>query len=679
MIDFVEKQYWIVLLYQHVKDLPNLRISPLGVVPQRERRPRLIVDYTFSGVNPETKRMAHPEAMQFGRALQRVLGAILDAPPEHGPCYLIKIDLSDGFYRVPVRSEDVPTLGVVLPSEQPTENPWIAFPLVLPMGWRESPPHFTSLTETITDLANQWIDVWDPPLHPLEAAASSPPDVSMPTPCIIVPPPKVTTTTRLAAPPFPPAGPFRTTKRRRRKRRKPTLHVDVYVDDEIAVAQGSPPKLNRLRRGLLHINDSVFRPNDNQDPQSRREPISIKKLRKGDACWSTFKTILGWDVDTIQKTIQLPPHRRDRLLTILAEVRGRRRIGVKAMHRFLGELRSMAPGLPGGRGLFSQLQHSLSHASDNRVRLHAAARDHIEDLWLLANALATRPTKIAEVVPQLPAYLGACDAAKAGMGGVLLPPTSPTLHQPAHPPLVWRTPFPLDIQQRVVGDNNPTGTITNSDLELAGTIAHADVAVTNVECRERTLATACDNMAAVSWQRKGSVTTTGSAAYLLRENSIHQREHRYCHVVRHLAGTSNTMADDASRRFDLDDSQFLHYFNTTYPQSTSWQLCPLSTELNSKLICALQQQRPDRPSLEVVPQPPPTTGPSTGCPSSKALAWTPTSVPSQIQSPSSWCSPPECATAAPPLTANRFVLEQLLNTYTRSQRASPTWGPQTPG
>ena len=62
---------------------------------------------------------------------------------------------------------------------------------------------------------------------------------------------------------------------------RPTLHADVFVDDEIVVAQGTPAHLNRIRQQLLHLNDTVFRPNDDtwSTPLSLRpEPISLKKL-----------------------------------------------------------------------------------------------------------------------------------------------------------------------------------------------------------------------------------------------------------------------------------------------------------------------------------------------------------------------------------------------------------------
>ena len=99
---------------------------------------------------------------------------------------------------------------------------------------------------------------------------------------------------------------------RARRRRRPLRYADVFVDDEILVAQGDPVSLNAFRRKLLHLNDCVFRPNDAaDDPSIRQEPISLKKLGKGDACWATRKIVLGWLVNTLKGTIELPLHRLD--------------------------------------------------------------------------------------------------------------------------------------------------------------------------------------------------------------------------------------------------------------------------------------------------------------------------------------------------------------------------------
>lgn len=151
MVDMIHKQYWVVLPYRMVRDLPNLRISPLGIVPQRGRRPRTIVDYSFYGLNAQTQKAARQEAMQFGGTLERVIRAILGANPWYGPILLLKVDLSDGFYRIPLEPADIPGLGVAFPNSPETEK-LVAFPLVLPMGWTESPPQFCTATETIVDL-----------------------------------------------------------------------------------------------------------------------------------------------------------------------------------------------------------------------------------------------------------------------------------------------------------------------------------------------------------------------------------------------------------------------------------------------------------------------------------------------------------------------------------------------
>ena len=121
--------------------LPNLRLSPPEVVPQRDRRPRWIIDYSFSGVNQDTLPLAPSEAMQFGHTLDRLLREILLANPELGPVYMMKVDIADGFYRINLTIDDIPKLGVVLPTP-PGQDPLVALPLVFPMGWTNSPPAF---------------------------------------------------------------------------------------------------------------------------------------------------------------------------------------------------------------------------------------------------------------------------------------------------------------------------------------------------------------------------------------------------------------------------------------------------------------------------------------------------------------------------------------------------------
>jgi hypothetical protein len=97
--DMVEAGQWLVLPYALVRHLPGLCLSPTGLVPQRDRRDRLIVDYTFSGVNPYTIPTA-PDSLQFGHAFLRILQYLHRADTRRGPIYLAKVDIADAFMRV---------------------------------------------------------------------------------------------------------------------------------------------------------------------------------------------------------------------------------------------------------------------------------------------------------------------------------------------------------------------------------------------------------------------------------------------------------------------------------------------------------------------------------------------------------------------------------------------------
>jgi hypothetical protein len=98
--DMVESGQWLVLPYALVRHLSGLCLSPTGLVPQRDRRDRLIVDYTFSGVN-QTTVPAAPDSLQFGYAFLRILQCLHRADTRRGPIYIAKIDVADAFMRIP--------------------------------------------------------------------------------------------------------------------------------------------------------------------------------------------------------------------------------------------------------------------------------------------------------------------------------------------------------------------------------------------------------------------------------------------------------------------------------------------------------------------------------------------------------------------------------------------------
>ena len=154
MSEFIENKFWTVLPYDLVKDLPNLQLSPAAVKEERDRKPRLLCDHSFSPVNDTTAPHAPPEAMQFGGALPRTLRSVRHANPKYGPVFLAKHDVKDGFYRMFLRAGDCPHLAIILPWYKGKPQ-LIAIPMSCTMGWTQSPLLFSSMSETTTDIANE--------------------------------------------------------------------------------------------------------------------------------------------------------------------------------------------------------------------------------------------------------------------------------------------------------------------------------------------------------------------------------------------------------------------------------------------------------------------------------------------------------------------------------------------
>ena len=644
-LDFVRKGFWMVLPYSKVKNLPGLRLSPLGVVPQDGRRPRVIVDYSFYGLNAETVPLSSPKSMQFGRTTKRLQQMVASANPRYGPVYMYKIDISDGFYRVPVTTSGAIKLGVVLPPLVGTE-PLVAFPLVLPMGWAESPPFFCEFTETACDLTNQDFHARRTyPEHPLESRAGAM-DAIRPDEQMDAPNPHSHQRTRL---------------------RSPLTYMDVYVDDFCGAGQENPTYLMRhQRRALLHNIDRVFRPSNATDSKFRKEPISLSKLDKGDASFNTKKDCLGWDFDGKAKEFHLTAKRKKKIDETLHDTLHQRRIGRQAYQSVLGQLRSLAVGVPGLSGQFSRLQTALSHHT-GRLPIEGAVRTDLE----LAKQLIDDParTSLYELVPGTPYITGASDASGEGMGGVFF--------APSHPPTVWRTMFPTDVQENMVSRDNPHGKTSICDLEMAGVLTQQAAIASIAPVRHETIHHYCDNMAAVAWTQKGSTTTTSATANLLQAAASLRKQHKTHLHIAHLAGTRNKMADDASRLWHLTDPAFLTHFDTTFPQAKKWQLLQPPSEVVSRLTYWLSTRRSPKELVPNAYRPVKSLGES-GLPFATTSASTPASANSRILSGFFSSSANNGVMAQSPPVANKSeaVLPKMRSAWWA--RRSPNWGPETP-
>ena len=311
MADFMEANFWTVLPYDQVRDLPDIRLSPAGIKEERERRPRVVIDHTWYGVNDNTEPSPFLPAMQFGGTLPRILWRLRHADPRYGPVHMAKYDVADGFYRLHLNANDAPKLAVILPA-YPGEPQLIAIPLSTTMGWVSSPPTFCAASETIADLSNKALARGEPAApHRLEAVAKA---LDEPTPATASERRDDQPTDRSDLPPPRTREPGSNTPWP-----LPLRYVDVFVDDFIALVQGDERDRDWVRATILNKADLVFAP-PGPDDDKRKEPISEKKLRRGDGSWATRKEILGWILDAIAGTLELPERRFARLRAIFNEL-----------------------------------------------------------------------------------------------------------------------------------------------------------------------------------------------------------------------------------------------------------------------------------------------------------------------------------------------------------------------
>ena len=174
-----------------------------------------------------------------------------------GPVYISKMDLSNRFYQFHLTPTGALSLATPFPN-LPHEPKLVSMPTRLPMGWMQSPPTFSTGTKTIANLINEALETNHkiPAPHHLEAHSFW----SMALlPSTLDPYPMLKT------------GPLQLS----------LAYVNVFVDNFCKLAQGWDNCL-QVKRQTYHSIDWVFCCNNNQD-QNQKEPISTKKLLKGDA------------------------------------------------------------------------------------------------------------------------------------------------------------------------------------------------------------------------------------------------------------------------------------------------------------------------------------------------------------------------------------------------------------
>ena len=192
-----------------------------------------------------------------------------------------------------------------------------------------------------------------------------------------------------------PQNPSQSSKTSSNLFRLPLSYWDTYINAFCGLVQGNKWIRPMVKRILFQALDQIFKPVDPSDIPACQEQAYTKKLKKGEAAWTTSKVMLGWLVDTITKTITLPPHQVERLHAILDSVQpSQRYMATNDWYKLLGELRSMVIALPGAKGSFSALQEAFRHEQKGRqrLRLNRSVHGFLEYFCSLAKDIASRPT-----------------------------------------------------------------------------------------------------------------------------------------------------------------------------------------------------------------------------------------------------------------------------------------------
>ena len=569
----VEEGFAKVVTYKDIQDKlpPKLKLSPIAMIPHKSRKFRAILDLSFTlranrhkrddktSVNDTTKKQAPAEAMQeLGNVVKRILATIEDRRQEDPNVQFMfaKLDIKDGFWRLVVNAEDAWNFCYAIPNTTPNtplEDTQIVVPNSLQMGWCESPPFFCAASETGRDVIASLLHT-TLTTHPFEhkMLPKNFSDIPM----------RQTADLQTFA----------------------TL-IEVYVDDYIgAIDNITQENILRVSRAMLHGIHSVFPP-PNITGHNGGDPISQKKLDQLEGQWDYIKEILGWIIDGSRHTIALPPKKIEKVKAALKRMRKKKWVPLKEFQKLAGILHHASLGMPGGRGLFTGIWKAMAKTKNNYVRITDDLKEIFSDFkWLFAE-VANKPIRIAQLVPHLPQIHGYVDACRNGIGGVwIIPQKSGKLRL-----IVWSIDIPEDLRLDFDKD-----IVTINDFEMAGVLCAWLVlecvlpSLHNVHAGIR-----CDNTSAVHWSKKFTARSK-IAGHLLRALALRQQ---LCGsaplLVCSIPGVENDMADVASRyssdtKLQARSPTLLKFFNTYFPQETSWEQFRLPQKLTSRVMSSLR-------------------------------------------------------------------------------------------
>jgi hypothetical protein len=372
--------------------------------------------------------------------------------------------------------------------------------------------------------------------------------------------------------------------------------VEVYVDDFMSlVILVLRDQLQHAAMAVMTGIHDVFPP----DEDDSNDPISKKTLLKYEGQYSTRKTLLGFNFDGTAKTMWLEEAKREKLLTVLkgwirAGERGTAGMLFKEFESVMAKLLHAFTCILAGVGLLSPcnriLKIQLPYVYFHR---NLKALNAIEGCRTLLRESTRKPMKCRKLACGWPDFIGIVDASSHSIGGVIYGKLSACI------PTLFHWQWPNDIREQVVLFNNPSGKITNSDLEMAGLLL-LWLAMEEVcgPLRDKCIALSGGNSPLIGWEARLASKRSIVAKNLVQAMALRLKLQCACPLTPvHIEGKRNAISDVPSQSFGSNpawkcdrDAELLTLFNPLFPlpDQKSWTVFCLNCKVVMRVTSALR-------------------------------------------------------------------------------------------
>ena len=220
--------------------------------------------------------------------------------------------------------------------------------------------------------------------------------------------------------------------------------------------------LLQISRAILHGVHAIFPP-PAVTGHTGFDPVALSKLDTGESTWEHFKDILGWIMDGLNGTTQLPVKKRKDICVLIQKLLKNRRVMLNKFQKLADKSQHASMGIPGERILFTPINMSISGNPDF-ILITPTLRQCLEDWSCLIQCTAKTPTSVLQLIVAAPTYISYTNACRLGAGVVWCSGTK------CLNPFMWQVEWPQDIQDNLATAEKPNGKITINDLELAGAL-----------------------------------------------------------------------------------------------------------------------------------------------------------------------------------------------------------------